>query len=181
MQVEQTPLDGLIILTPDVYSDDRGYFFESYNETRFQELTGLQIDWKQDNESYSKKGTLRGLHYQLPPFAQDKLVRVAQGSVYDVVVDMRKASPTFGKAYGLELSAANKKQMFIPKGFAHGFQVLEDETLFVYKCSEVYHAASDRCLKFNDAHFAIEWPLSDPLLSAKDQQAPGWNEIEKPF
>lgn len=181
MQIETTAIEGLIILEPTVYTDERGYFFESFNERKFEEKTGLKIDWKQDNESYSHKGALRGLHYQIAPYAQDKLVRVAAGAVYDVVVDLRKNSSTFGKSFGIELSAKNKKQLFVPQGFAHGFQVLEDDTLFVYKCSNFYSSEHDRSLFWNDQMLEIDWPIKKALLSEKDKSAPGFKDIEIKF
>lgn len=181
MQIEETGIEGLLIITPKVFSDDRGYFFESFNEVKFKALTGLDIHWKQDNESMSAKGTLRGMHFQVPPHAQDKLVRVAKGSVYDVAVDLRPSSKTFGKSFGIELSAENKKQLFIPKGFAHGFQVLEEGSLFTYKCSEVYNADSDRALRWDDPEFGIQWPIPEPLLSHKDRNAPFLKDFINPF
>src|SRR6056297_3636019 len=140
MEIEQLSIPELLVLSPRVFGDERGFFFESFNARRFEEATGLQIDFVQDNHSLSQKGVLRGLHYQLPPMAQGKLVRVVRGEVYDVAVDIRKDSPTFGKWVGAYLSAENKRQLWVPEGFAHGFQVLTDEAEFLYKTSNYYSA-----------------------------------------
>ena len=181
MTVEQTEFEGLLLLTPQVFEDDRGYFFESYNAEKFRKATGLDVDFAQDNESRSAKGVIRGLHFQIPPHAQAKLVRVTEGKVLDVVVDLRKDQPTYGRSFAAELSAENKKMMFIPEGFAHGFAVLEDDTIFSYKCSKIYSQSHDRTLHYADPHFGIQWPIDDPRVSPKDQQAPTFSSFDSPF
>ncbi|MEX5320775.1 dTDP-4-dehydrorhamnose 3,5-epimerase [Pseudomonas shirazica] len=161
----------VFLFTPKVFGDDRGFFCESFNARVFSEVTGLQPDFVQDNHSRSVKGVLRGLHYQLSPHAQGKLVRVVQGEVFDVAVDIRRSSPTFGKWVGAVLSAENKQQLWIPTGFAHGFITLSETAEFVYKTTDFYSAKSERCIAWNDPQIAIEWPFEgEPLLSAKDQQ-----------
>lgn len=161
----------VFLFTPKVFGDDRGFFYESFNARVFSEVTGLQPDFVQDNHSRSVKGVLRGLHYQLSPHAQGKLVRVVQGEVFDVAVDIRRSSPTFGKWVGAVLSAENKQQLWIPAGFAHGFITLSETAEFVYKTTDFYSAKSERCIAWNDPQIAIEWPFEgEPLLSAKDQQ-----------
>ncbi|KAF4560171.1 dTDP-4-dehydrorhamnose 3,5-epimerase [Pseudomonas sp. CES] len=161
----------VFLFTPKVFGDDRGFFYESFNARVFNEVTGLQPDFVQDNHSRSVKGVLRGLHYQLSPHAQGKLVRVVQGEVFDVAVDIRRSSPTFGKWVGAVLSAENKQQLWIPTGFAHGFITLSETAEFVYKTTDFYSAKSERCIAWNDPQIAIEWPFEgEPLLSAKDQQ-----------
>lgn len=169
MKVIQNHINGILTLEPNVFQDDRGYFIESFNKETFKKVTGIEVDFVQDNESMSNKGVLRGLHFQIPPFAQDKLVRVVKGSVIDVAVDLRQDSPTFGQYAKVLLSEKNKKQFFVPKGFAHGFVVLEDETIFSYKCSEFYHKSSERCLKWNDPSIGIDWEMEGPVLSDKDR------------
>ncbi len=167
------PMDipEVFLFTPKVFGDDRGFFYESFNARVFSEVTGLQPDFVQDNHSRSVKGVLRGLHYQLSPHAQGKLVRVVQGEVFDVAVDIRRSSPTFGKWVGAVLSAENKQQLWIPAGFAHGFITLSETAEFVYKTTDFYSAKSERCIAWNDPQIAIEWPFEgEPLLSAKDQQ-----------
>lgn len=181
MQVEQTPIEGLLVLKPKVYFDDRGYFLETYNQNLFNALTGQHIHWKQDNESRSEKGVLRGLHLQIPPTAQDKLVRVVQGSVWDVAVDLRRDSPTYGQHFGIELNARNKYQFLVPKGFAHGFQVLEDDTIFAYKCSETYSPDHEYVIRWNDADLEIKWPLSHAVLSDRDNNAAPFKQFQSPF
>ena len=164
-------LPEVLLLTPKVFGDDRGFFYESCNARVFSEVTGLQPDFVQDNHSRSVKGVLRGLHYQLSPHAQGKLVRVVQGEVFDVAVDIRRSSPTFGKWVGAVLSAENKQQLWIPTGFAHGFITLSETAEFVYKTTNFYSAKSERCIAWNDPQIAIGWPFEgEPLLSAKDQQ-----------
>jgi len=169
MNVIQTPIDGLLVIEPKVFGDDRGFFYESFNAQRFAELTGVQLPFVQDNHSRSARGVLRGLHYQIQQ-AQGKLVRVTAGSVFDVAVDLRKSSPTFGKWYGVELSAENKRQFWIPPGFAHGFAVTSDFAEFLYKTTDYYAPAHERALLWNDPAMGIDWPMEgEPLLSAKDQ------------
>jgi dTDP-4-dehydrorhamnose 3,5-epimerase len=173
MNASALEIAGLVVFEPRVFSDERGTFFESFNDTRFREATGFGGQFVQDNHSTSHKGVLRGLHYQLPPHAQGKLVRVVSGAAYDVAVDIRAGSPTFGKWAGVELSAANRRQFWIPAGFAHGFLALEDNTQFLYKTTDFWHAPSERSLKWDDPAIAIDWPLTTPpILSGKDAEAP---------
>lgn len=167
MEVTETELKGLFVLKPKVFEDERGYFFESYSKKLFKEA-GLDLDFVQDNQSLSQKGVLRGLHFQNPPHAQGKLVRVITGAVLDVVVDIRKESKTYGKWFGLELTEKNKWMMYVPPGFAHGFLTLENNTVFSYKCTNFYNKASEDCLLWNDKDININWNFDKPLLSAKD-------------
>jgi dTDP-4-dehydrorhamnose 3,5-epimerase len=167
MEVIETELNGLFVLKPKVFEDERGYFYESYNQNLFKKA-GINFDFVQDNQSLSQKGVLRGLHFQNPPHAQGKLVRVITGSVYDVAVDIRKDSKTYGKWFGLELTEKNKWMMFVPPGFAHGFLTLENNTIFSYKCTNFYNKASEDCLLWNDKDLNIDWNFDKPLLSAKD-------------
>ncbi|MBB3223188.1 dTDP-4-dehydrorhamnose 3,5-epimerase [Pseudoduganella umbonata] len=170
MNVIPTPIDGLLIIEPTVFGDERGFFYESFNAQRFAELTGVQLPFVQDNHSRSARGVLRGLHYQIQQ-AQGKLVRVTAGSVFDVAVDLRKSSSTFGQWYGLELSAENKRQFWIPPGFAHGFTVTSEFAEFLYKTTDYYAPAYERSLLWNDPAVGVEWPVEGtPLLSAKDQK-----------
>ena len=170
MKVISTDIDGLLVVEPNVFGDDRGFFFESFNARRFAELTGVDAEFVQDNHSRSAKNVLRGLHYQIEQ-AQGKLVRVTAGSVFDVAVDLRKSSPTFGKWFGIELSAENKRQLWIPPGFAHGFLVTSDAAEFLYKTTDYYAPQHERAILWNDPAIGIEWPLQgDPLLSGKDQK-----------
>lgn len=182
MKITTNHISGLVVIEPKVFEDARGYFYESYNENTFKSA-GINNHFVQDNQSKSNKGVLRGLHYQLEPFAQAKLVRVISGSVYDVAVDIREGSPTFGQWFGEVLSAENKKQMFIPRGFAHGFLVLEDNTEFFYKCDNFYSKEHDRGIKFDDPAIGIDWnfPTTDLILSDKDKNAPLLNEAEYNF
>lgn len=172
MNVITTPLEGLLVLEPRVFGDDRGFFYESYNARRFAELTGVNPEFVQDNHSRSSKGVLRGLHYQIQQ-AQGKLVRATAGAVFDVAVDIRKSSPTFGQWYGIELSAENKRQMWIPPGFAHGFVVTSDTAEFLYKTTDYWAPEHERAILWNDPAIGIDWPQLDaaPLLSGKDQAA----------
>ncbi|MCU6496553.1 dTDP-4-dehydrorhamnose 3,5-epimerase [Rugamonas sp. A1-17] len=172
MNVIATPLEGLLVLEPRVFGDDRGFFYESFNARRFAELTGVSMPFVQDNHSRSAKGVLRGLHYQIQQ-SQGKLVRATAGSVFDVAVDLRKSSPTFGQWYGIELSAENKKQMWIPPGFAHGFVVTSDAAEFLYKTTDYWAPEHERAVRWNDPAIGIQWPALDaaPLLSGKDQAA----------
>jgi dTDP-4-dehydrorhamnose 3,5-epimerase len=174
MLVSRLDIEGLMVLEPRVFADDRGAFFESFNLARFREATGLDIDFVQDNHSISRKGVLRGLHYQVAPHAQGKLVRVVRGAAWDVAVDIREGSPTFGKWAAVELTAANRKQFWIPAGFAHGFLALEDGTEFLYKTTAYWHGASERSIRWDDRTIGISWPLEGaPILSPKDAEAPG--------
>ena len=173
-QVTTTPIDGVLVLEPKVFGDARGFFFESFNARDFEQATGMQRTFVQDNHSKSAKGVLRGLHYQTQ-HAQGKLVRVTQGAVFDVAVDIRQGSPTFGQWFGLELSAENKKQLWIPEGLAHGFLVTSASAEFLYKTTDYYHPEFERSLLWNDPAIGIEWPLhlldAEPLLAAKDANA----------
>ena len=174
MKIRETGISGLMVIEPDVFGDSRGYFMESFSLRKFRELTGLDIDFVQDNESKSSYGVVRGLHFQRPPHAQSKLVRVVQGRVLDVAVDLREDSPTYGKHYAIELSGDNHLQMFIPKGFAHGFAVLSDEAVFQYKCDEYYAPESEGAVAWDDPDLAIDWmlPKEDIRLSDKDKANP---------
>ena len=174
MNFIRTNIPDVIIIEPTVHGDDRGYFVETFRADKLEEFLGFKINFCQDNESKSSRGVLRGLHYQLPPHAQSKLVRVIQGRVLDVAVDIRKNSPTFGQHVAVELSADNKKQMFVPRGFAHGFVVLEDDTIFAYKVDNYYSPQCDRGIAFDDAALNIDWILNkeELNLSAKDKVQP---------
>lgn len=182
MKITNTFLDGVLVIEPTVFGDHRGWFMETYSDQKLKE-TGLKLTFVQDNHSFSAtKGTLRGLHYQLSPKAQTKLVRCTKGSIYDVAVDIRKGSPTYGKWFGLELSAENKKQLLVPKGFAHGFITLEDDVEVQYKVDELYSPECDRGIIWSDPTIAIEWPIDiTPVLSAKDEKAPTLEEAENNF
>lgn len=173
MKIEETFIKDLIIIEPTVFGDERGYFFEAYNKTKFNNL-GIDIEFVQDNQSFSKKGTLRGLHYQNPPFAQTKLVRVLEGEIIDVVVDLRKDSPTYGKSFSILLSAENKKQLLIPQGFAHGFSVISDTASVMYKCDQFYNKDFEGGIKYDDPSLNIDWGmnLDDAIVSEKDQVLP---------
>lgn len=174
MNVISTEIEGVYIIEPRVFGDERGYFFESFNAERFRDQTGIDVTFVQDNESRSRKGILRGLHFQREPHAQAKLVRVVQGRVLDVAVDIRKGSPTFGKYVATELSGENHRQMFIPKGFAHGYVTLEEDTIFQYKCDEFYHPETEGGIAWNDSQIGIDWgvPNDEVILSEKDIQNP---------
>lgn len=180
MKIIATDIPEVLILEPRVFEDERGFFMESFNQRLFDDAVGTHYDFVQDNHSRSKKGVLRGLHYQLPPHAQGKLVRVTSGTVFDVAVDIRKSSPTFGKWVGVELSAENRRQLWIPPGFAHGFLVLSDWADFLYKTTAYYAPEAQRCIRWDDASLGIAWPLVDvPLrLSPQDQAACLLNEAE---
>ena len=180
MEIIKTSIEGLLIIKPDVFKDERGYFFESYNRERFAK-EGLTMNFVQDNESKSSKGVLRGLHFQKPPYAQGKLVRVVKGSVMDVAVDLRKDSPTYGKWESVVLSEDNKLQFWIPEGFAHGFVTLEDETVFNYKCTNIYNKESEGSLLWNDPDINIDWNIENPILSEKDKVSPLFKNFETPF
>ena len=175
-------LPGLLIFEPKVFADSRGYFFESYNEKIFKQQ-GITIRFVQDNQSSSSYGVIRGLHYQLNPYAQSKLIRVLSGSILDVAVDMRKGSPTFGRHFDIELSAENKKQLLVPKGFAHGFSVLSERAEVLYKCDEFYHKGSEGGIRFNDPALNIDWqiPPDKAIISDKDWILPGLAAIETNF
>ena len=174
MNFIRTEIEDVVIVEPQVHGDERGYFVETFRADKLEEFLGYKINFCQDNESKSSKGVLRGLHYQLAPYAQTKLVRVIQGRVLDVAVDIRKDSPTFGKHVAVELSAENKKQLLVPRGFAHGFVVLEDDTVFVYKVDNYYSPECDRGIAFDDEALGIDWILDNKQLqlSAKDRVQP---------
>ena len=182
MKAELTGFEGLQVLTPAVYSDERGFFFESYNSERF-EKAGLNHQWLQDNQSFSRKGVIRGLHFQKPPHAQAKLVRVLSGRILDVVVDLRSGQPTYGKVFAIELSAENKMQLLIPRGFAHGFSVLSETAEVMYKCDGIYNKASELGIKYNDPILKIDWQISESeaIVSEKDQQLTGFAGLETGF
>ena len=183
MQFIRTAIPDVVIIEPKVHGDSRGYFVETFRQDKLEEFLGYQINFCQDNESKSSKGVLRGLHYQLPPHAQTKLVRVIHGRVLDVAVDIRKNSPTFGKYVAVELSGENKKQLLIPRGFAHGFVVLEDDTVFAYKVNNYYSPQCDRGIAFDDKNLNIDWILNhnELNLSAKDIKQPKLNETNDLF
>ena len=180
MEIVETKIPGLYIVKPTVFTDQRGYFFESYNKEVFLKY-GIDQNFVQDNESKSAKGVLRGLHFQKPPFAQGKLVRVIKGAVLDVAVDIRKSSPTYGQWASITLTEDNKWMYWIPPGFAHGFVTLEDETVFFYKCTNVYNKASEGSILWNDPDLNIDWAVKNPLLSDKDKVAPLFADFESPF
>jgi dTDP-4-dehydrorhamnose 3,5-epimerase len=170
MKIIETSLPGVLIIEPRVFADDRGFFLESYHSSRFAEL-GIREEFVQDNHSFSTRNVLRGLHFQEPK-PQGKLVRAITGRIFDVAVDIRRGSPSFGEWFGVELSAENKLQLWVPRGFAHGFCVLSETADVVYKCTELYDAAADTSLRWDDPAIGIDWPVSEPLLSPKDAAAP---------
>ena len=180
MEAIQTPIPDLVRLVPKVFSDPRGHFFESYNLDKFKAL-GIDYQFVQDNQSLSNAGVLRGLHFQKPPFAQGKLVRVVKGAVLDVAVDIRKGSPTYGHHYKLELSEENFEMLFIPPGFAHGFMTLRDQTVFQYKCTNMYNQASEGAIRWDDPTIGIKWNVENPVLSDKDKIAPLFQDFDSPF
>ncbi|MEO3414466.1 dTDP-4-dehydrorhamnose 3,5-epimerase [Roseovarius sp. CAU 1744] len=183
MEVQDTNLDGVKILIPRRFGDERGFFSESWSR-RVMAEQGLSHDWVQDNHSLSaKKGTVRGLHFQSPPHAQDKLVRCGRGALFDVAVDIRKGSPTFGQAFGTVLSFENGRQLLVPKGFLHGFVTLQPDTEIIYKCSDYYAPDCDGAVRFNSPGLEIDWPLDgiDPVLSEKDAAAPLFADFDSPF
>lgn len=182
MEVIKTDIEGPLIIEPRIFGDSRGYFFESYSEREFKE-TVADVTFVQDNESRSRRGVLRGLHFQKPPFAQSKLVRVVVGAVLDVAVDLRRGSPTFGQHVAVELTADNHRQFFIPRGFAHGFSVLSDDVIFQYKCDNFYAPQSEGAIAWDDPALGIDWRLNpgDIILSDKDRHHPLLADIETPF
>lgn len=173
MKLIETALEGVVIVVPDIYGDERGYFFESFNTKSFTKLLGRDIAFVQDNESLSHEGVVRGLHFQLPPHAQSKLVRVVRGSILDIAVDIRRGSPTFGKYIAVELSAENHHQLFIPRGFAHGFRVIEGDAVVQYKCDNHYAPECEGTIRWDDPTLAIDWQIepSDAMVSARDRAA----------
>lgn len=180
MKFTPTEFAGLTIIQPNVFGDHRGYFFESYNAATFQ-ANGLFLNFVQDNQSMSNKGAVRGLHFQLPPFAQGKLVRVLRGAVKDVVVDLRKGERTYGQHFSIILTGENNTILWIPEGFAHGFSTLENDTLFSYKCTAVYHKQSEGGVLWNDPDLGIDWGVTEPILSEKDTQNPRLKDFVSPF
>lgn len=180
MKVESTPFEDCFVIQPQVFQDCRGYFFESYNQAIFEEKTGLKINFVQDNQSYSRKGTLRGLHFQKGAYQQAKLIRVIQGEILDVIVDIRKNSPTYGSYFSLILNDIGQKQLFIPRGFAHGFLVLSETAVFAYKCDNYYEKEAEGGILYNDPTLAIAWPKLDQpyIVSEKDAVLPRFNSID---
>jgi dTDP-4-dehydrorhamnose 3,5-epimerase len=182
MPFHNTDIPGLLVFEPEVYEDSRGYFFESYNEKTFRDA-GIDLRWVQDNQSSSLYGVIRGLHYQLPPFEQCKLIRVLRGKILDVVVDIRKGSPTYGKTYCKVLSAKNKRQLFVPKGFAHGFSVLSEKAEVLYKCDGFYNKESEAGIIYNDPALNIDWriPVELAIISEKDKDLPLLTDCKNTF
>lgn len=183
MIVNKTEIDGVLIIEPKVFGDERGYFFESFNAKEFAEKTGLEINFVQDNESMSTYGVMRGLHFQCPPFSQSKLVRVVKGSVLDVAVDIRKGSPTYGQHVAVELTEENHRQFFVPRGFAHGFAVLSDIAVFQYKCDNFYAPQADGGISILDKSLGIDWriPTAKAILSEKDTKHSCLKDFDSPF
>ena len=180
MQIDNFDIQGPLLLTPKVFLDERGYFFESFSKKLFQDL-GIDLDFVQDNQSLSQAGSVRGLHFQAPPFDQGKLVRVTQGKVIDIVVDIRKSSPTYGQSISVELSAENFKQFWVPPGFAHGFSVIEDNSIFQYKCTNYYNKQSEGGIRFDDPNLNLNWNIEKPIVSEKDLLLPFLNDLNSPF
>ena len=180
LQIIHTPLEGLFLIKPDVFFDSRGYFFESYNKMQWDAF-GLKLDFVQDNQSLSQKNILRGLHFQAPPYAQGKLVRVIKGAALDVALDIRKYSATYGQYFLQELSEANFLQMYVPEGFAHGFLTLEDDTIFAYKCTGYYNAKAESGIMWNDKDLAIPWNTENPVISGKDAGNMAFKDFISPF
>jgi dTDP-4-dehydrorhamnose 3,5-epimerase len=182
MNLEETFIKDLVIIFPNVFGDERGSFFEAYNKNKLKEL-GIDIDFVQDNQSFSKEGTLRGLHYQNPPYAQTKLVRVLQGEIIDVVIDLRKDSSTYGKSFSILLSAENSKQLLVPQGFAHGFSVISETASVMYKCDNYYDKASEGGIRYDDATLNIDWgmDLKEAIVSEKDLVLPDFNNCNSQF
>ena len=181
MKINITNIQGVYLIKPKIFKDDRGVFFESFNKEIFDNNVDSKINFVQDNQSLSSKGVLRGLHFQNPPHAQAKLVRVVKGSVIDVVVDLRKESETYGNYILEELSEYNNHQLFVPKGMAHGFLTIEDNTIFSYKCSDFYHKEFEDSILWNDPALNIKWPNSNPILSEKDENAKKFSSFVSPF
>lgn len=182
MQIIQTGLPDLLIIKPRIFEDNRGYFFESHNQNKFRD-NGLHYTFVQDNESLSTRGIIRGLHYQLAPYAQAKLIRVIYGKVFDVAVDLRENSSTYGQWYGCELSAENKEQLLVPRGFAHGFSVLSDQAIVFYKCDNFYHPESERGINYRDPSLNIDWKIEPEkaIVSAKDKVLPDFKDADMNF
>ncbi len=180
MQTVTTLFRGLLIFEPRVFNDERGYFLETWNKETFNNA-GVPYDFVQDNQSGSVKDVVRGLHFQLPPYEQGKLVRVLAGAVLDIAVDLRKKEPTYGMYFAMVLEASKNQLLFIPPGFAHGFRTLANDTIFSYKCTKVYNSASERAILWNDPALNIDWGITDPLLSPKDKNAQLFNDFDSPF
>jgi dTDP-4-dehydrorhamnose 3,5-epimerase len=182
MNIEKTVIQDLVIITPRVFEDSRGFFFEAYNQAQFHE-NGIKYQFIQDNQSFSKRGVIRGLHLQINPFAQAKLVRVLEGEILDIAVDLRKNSPTYGQHFSVVLSADNKKQLMVPHGFAHGFSVLSETASVMYKVDQQYHKESERGIRYDDPTLAIDWQLDSEeiIVSEKDLILPSFNEIDWSF
>lgn len=182
MNVIKTDIEGVFVIEPRVFDDARGYFFESYSKRRFDEVV-RSIEFVQDNESMSTRGVIRGLHFQRPPFSQSKLVRCVRGAVLDVVVDIRRGSPTYGRHIAVELTGENRRQLFVPRGFAHGFAVLSDEAVFQYKCDNYYHPESEGGISIADHSLGIDWRIdpAEAILSEKDLRNPMFSDFESPF
>jgi dTDP-4-dehydrorhamnose 3,5-epimerase len=175
MNITKTAIEGLLLINPRVFEDERGYFYETFNAPTLKEL-GLELDFLQDNQSFSTKGVLRGLHFQREPHAQGKLVRVVSGKVLDVAVDLRSGSPTFGQHLTFELSGENKTMLYVPPGFAHGFSTLED-AVFIYKCTDVYNKQAEGGIRYDDADLNIDWGIANPVVSEKDLELPSFKDF----
>ena len=180
MEIVKTPLEGILVIKPKIFADDRGHFFESWSKAAF-EKEGLDLNFMQDNQSLSAKGVLRGMHFQNPPFAQGKLVSVIVGAVLDVVVDIRKNSTTYGQHFSIILSGENKISFWIPPGFSHGFITLKDNTVFTYKCTEVYDKESEGSILWNDKDLNIDWGMENPIVSGKDAESPTFAKLSTQF
>ena len=180
MELSKTPIEGLLILKPQIFKDNRGHFFESYNKNTFKTL-GITENFVQDNQSLSQKGVIRGLHFQKPPFAQAKLVRVIKGAALDVAVDLRKGSSTYGQHFSVLLTGENNIQFFLPAGFAHGFAALENDTIFAYKCSNFYNKNSEGTIIYNDPILNINWQTDNPIVNEKDMEAASFVDFVSPF
>jgi len=181
MEFKKEKIEGIISISPKIFGDERGYFLESFNEKKYNELIGLNYNFVQDNVSKSSKGVLRGLHFQIPPFDQGKLVYVLQGRAIDIAVDIRKSSPTYGSYVKVFLDSKTKNQLWIPPGFAHGFCALEDETIFCYKCTNFYNPENERSILWNDTDLDIDWDIKNPIVSEKDKLAMCFNSFLSPF
>ncbi len=180
MHLTPTPFSGLYLIRPSVFADERGYFFESWNRKQFADA-GIASDYVQDNQSGSVAGVIRGLHFQVPPHAQGKLVRVVRGAVLDVAVDLRRDEPTFGQHFSTKLTAKDHQMLYIPEGFAHGFRTLEDDTVFFYKCTQYYNRESERSIRWNDPELGIDWGTNTPILSEKDKESALFRDFKSPF
>lgn len=181
MEITRYHIEGVFSFVPKIFKDERGSFFESFNHKLFEDAIGKKIDFVQDNQSTSIKNTLRGLHFQAPPFSQGKLVRVISGKAIDIAVDIRKKSQTYGQHITVELSAENNVVLWVPEGFAHGFSVLENNTIFAYKCTNYYNKESEGCLMWNDKDFMIDWKVNSPSLSEKDKLGQAFKDLISPF